>query len=108
MGRFVTEALDGESVSHGGSCVRLYKGLQQTKLMFGIFVLRFFVSRNNIRLFVQTVWFRPDTVRPYELSDSVVFGRIVFVLFVSLYEEIFVCFQYYRHTMCIGRQPPLN
>jgi len=48
MGRFVTEALGGESVSHGGSWVRLYGGLQQSKLTS----LRRFIYSFSVRLFV--------------------------------------------------------
>jgi len=45
VGRFVTQALDGESVSHGGLWVRLYKGLQHGDICF-------FVFSANVRLFV--------------------------------------------------------
>jgi len=66
----------------------LYRGFRFSFLRFLVsFVFRLFVSSSlrSFHSFVQTVWFsglRPDTIRPYELSDSVVFGRIVFVFFV--------------------------
>jgi len=56
--------------------------------MYRVFsFFRFFVSfvSSSLRSFVQTVWFRglrPGTIRPYELSDFVIFGRS--------YEEVFL------------------
>jgi len=57
----------------------MYRGFRSSFLSFLRFVRSFILS--SLRSFVQTVWFRglrPDTIRPYELSDSVVLGRIAF------------------------------
>jgi len=62
------KALDGKSVSHGGSWVWLYKGLQQTKLMY-----------EDIPLFVDS-FIQYSSGFSAKLSCSVVFGRILFVL----------------------------